>query len=370
MKRMILIPYIIVLTLLSGCSQSLLSSHREMEHLRPIQTISLDRAGDGVVMGVSSGIGPNGSAPLVMKREGSGIEAAIVSLQSFSPEDELFYAHVQYILIGDSMTQGSILPLLDWVERSPSMRMDTSLLLVRGSAADALTGAAGETTDITERLFSLEREERARGQHIYSLREVAASLLERGSALCLAVESVPSEDVIFTKSEKAAAVVPLGYAVLRDGEEAAYLTAEETMGSELLEGSVNGARAVVDGAVLEIFSDGASVAGLWDKDGSLRGIFIRCGLQAGVLEREDGADADSESLAAAFSEAAENWLAAAVARSQALGCDYLDLEGAVMKNAPRRASADGFSSVFSALPVTVLANGTLDRSYDLSEEGR
>lgn len=366
MKRFILLLYIITLTLVSGCTGGLHSSRRDMERLRPIQTISLDSAEDGVVMGVSSGIGPEGSPPLVMKCSASGIESAISRLQSYSPEDELFYAHVRYILLGESMADRSVLPLLDWVERSPAMRMDTAMILVRGSAADALTNATGETTDITERLASLEREESARGQHIYSLREIAASLLERGSALCLTVRSVPSEGVIFTESEISAAIVPEGYAVLRDGVQAEFLTADETMGSELLEGGVNGALAVIDGNVLDISSPGAEAVGLWDEDGALTGILIRCTLQGGVLEREEGGQTDMETLEKDFSAAAERWLEAAVERSQDLGCDFLDLRGALMKNRPKRAETAGFSDIFPTLPVTVLAKAEIDRSYDLS----
>ena len=365
MKRMLLLLYILLLSLLSGCGGSLFSSRRDMEHLRPIQTISFDRSGDGVVMGVSSGIGPNGYAPLVMKCASAGIEPAIARLQSYSPEDELFYAHVRFILLGESMADGSLAPLLDWVERSPSMRMDAAMILVNGSASGALTDATGETTDITERLASLEREEHAHGQHIYSLREVASSLLERGGALCLAIRSEPSDDVIYTESEAAAAVVPQGYAVLREGKPAVYLTAEESLGAELLEGSVNGALAIVDGVVLELFSDGAEVSGLWNETGELTGLLICCELEAGILERSDGASSDPEKIGDDLSSDAESWLAASVSRSQEMGCDYLDLRGSVLKNAPLRFGPDDFSAVFSDLPVTVSVHGAVNRSYDL-----
>lgn len=369
-RRLFIILYIIaLLPLISGCAGSLRSSRRDMERLRPIRTISLDRAEDGVVMGVSSGIGPEGSPPLVMKCEATGIEPAISRLQSFSPEDELFYAHVRYILFGESMADRSVLPLLDWVERSPAMRMDTAMILVRGSAADALTDATGEATDITERLASLEREELARGQHIYSLREIASSLFERGSALCLVIRSEPSDGVIFTESEASAAVIPEGYAVLRDGLPAEYLTAEETMGTELLAGGVNGALAVIDGNVLEISSPGAEASGLWDEDGALTGVLIRCRLEAGVLEREEGGEEDMDTLEKDFSDAAARWLEAAAARSQALGCDFLDLEGKLMKNRPRRGAPQGdFESLLPGLSVSVSVEAQIDRSYDLSDE--
>lgn len=369
MKRFLLILNVLSLFLTCGCSSGVLSSRRDMEHLRPIQTISLDRAGDGVELGVSSGIGPDSAAPLVMRCVSTGIEPAIDTLQAYSPEDELFYAHVRYIMIGESMAEQSILPLIDWVERSPSMRMDTMLLLVQGSAADALTGSSGENTDITEHLAALEREKYERSEHIYTLREVAAALLERGSSLCLAVRAVPSDDVILAETEPSDAVLDIGYAVLREGSDAVYLTEEETIGAELLEGGVNGGRTELDGNVLTFFSDGAEVFGLWDGDGALTGILIRCDLRAGILERRENSEDDPEKLEADFSEAAAGWLEAVIVRSQQLGSDFLDLRGMLDLKAPARARLDDWDEIFPTLRVTVSTDGKIDRSYDLTNQG-
>jgi len=367
-KRRLILLYVCTVFCLSGCRGHIFSGRMDMERLRPVQTMGLDRQGSGVVLTVSAGSGPE-EEPLVLTGFASSIESAMDRLQDWSPEDELFYAHVSYILLGSGMTDDSVLPLLDWVERSPAMRMGSAMLLVRDSAADALTGAAGEATDITERLASLEREEDARGQHIYTLREIAASFLERGCALCVTVRSVPSDGVIYTASEAAAAVLPEGCAVLREDAEPAFLTPEETLGTQLMAGPVNGALAEVEGNVLELFSPGAEAAGLWDDNGELTAIFIRCRIRAGILERKEGCTADPDALEKALQKAAEGWLCAAAARSQALGCDFLDLEAAAVKSAPRRADTGDFSSAFPELPVTALADARIDRSYDRSDRG-
>ncbi len=353
--------------LLSGCEGNMFSSHRDMEHLRPIQTIGLDRTEGGVILSVSSGIGPDGGAPLVMKTSAAGIEPAISRLQDYSPEDELFYAHVRYILIGETMADQGVMPLLDWAERSPAMRMDTVMLAVKGNAYAAVTGASGAKTDITERLASLEREELVRGLHVYTLREAASSLLERGSALCMAVEQRPSEGTVYTEEEVTDAVIPAGYAVLQNGALAAYLTEEETLGAALLEKGVTGTHIKLDGCVLELFGASASASGVWE-EGRLSGIRIDCTLQAGVLERKEGGAEDVERLQSALSAAVESALSSAVSLSQRLGCDYLDLRGAVMKTAPTGAAdADGdWETMFPSLPVTVKAAGEIQRSYDLS----
>ena len=217
MRRLLLLYVLGMCALLCGCRGQLFSGHRDMEHIRPVQTVGLDADGGTVTLSVSSGIGPDNAAPLVMKAAASGIETAAERLQDWSPEDELFYAHVRYILLGESALGDGVGRVLDWVERSPAMRMDTPLLLIRGRADEAVTGALGGATDVTERLSSLERERRSHGEAVPTLRRTAASLLERGWALCLTAALCPDEGTNFTEEENGVAIVPAGLALLRSG---------------------------------------------------------------------------------------------------------------------------------------------------------
>ncbi len=371
LKRLLIILYVsAALVLLSGCQhRNIFSSRRDMERLRPVQTIGLDLQEEGVVVSVSSGIGPENAPPLVMKCAASGIETAIERLQDYSPEDELFYAHVQYILLGETMAADTILPLLDWVERSPSMRTGTSIFIVKGNADTAITAATGEQTDITERLASLEREALVRGQHIYTLREVASSLAERSCALCLAVRAFPPDNTIYTETKQTAAIVPDGYAVLQNGAVAAYLSQNETLGAELLTGSAVGAQFTVDGNVLELFEGSAQASGQWDDDGTLTGIYVCGELKAGVRERERDGEEDLDTLQNDFRLSALRFLEDVIARSQELDCDFLNLEAAVMKNMPghKASEPEDWADIFPTLPVTVVVEGEISRNYDLSD---
>lgn len=371
MNRTIIILYTLTALLLCGCSSNIFSSRRDMERLRPIQTIGLDGGDSAVTLSVSSGIGPDGASPLVMRATGSGMEDAVERLQEYSPEDELFYAHVSYILLGESMANGGVLPLLDWVERSPSMRMDTAVFVVKGRAENAVIGAsAGEGTDVTDRLSSLERDALLCGRHIYTLREVASSLLERGSALCSAVQAAPSAGTDFTQGETLSyAVVPDGYAVLSGDSLATYLTPEESLGSELLSGYLNGTRALVEGNMLELIGGEAHVSGVWDDSGTLTGLVVTADVGAGILERQTGGEEDIEALQRALAETVQGWLEAAVAREQSLGCDFLVLENDVLRSAPcpQKEARAAWEKMFTALPVTVAAEARIDRSYDLAD---
>ena len=364
MRRGLLLLYIVTACLLlSGCRGQLFSGHRDMEHLRPVQTVGLDADGEAVTLSISSGIGPDGKPPLVMKAAASGIETAAARLQDWSPEDELFYAHVRFILLGEGMLDDGVDRVLDWVERSPAMPMDTPLLLIRGRAEEAVTGALGDSTDVTERLNSLERERRSHGDAIPTLRRTAASLLERGWALCLTAELFPDEGTNFTDEENGVAIVPAGLVLLRSGQDPVWLTQNETAGAELLLRPAAGRCVPVGDGMLELLGGGAEASGLWAGDGTLTGVYIRCDLLAGVLER-DG-EADDETMAKALEQDAAGWLAEAVEQAQTLGCDFLGLWDAVRKNAPPGAGEVAWDEIFPTLPVTVAARAEIGRGYDL-----
>lgn len=364
MRRVILLLYIVASgLLLGGCRGQLFSGHRDMEHLRPVQTVGLDADGEAVTLSVSSGIGPDGKPPLVMKATASGIETAAAKLQDWSPEDELFYAHVQFLLLGEGMLDDGVGRVLDWVERSPAMPMDTPLLLIRGRAEDAVTGALGGDTDVTERLNSLERERRSHGEDIPTLRRTAASLLERGWALCLAAELFPDEGTNFTDEENGVAIVPAGLVLLRRGGDPVWLTQNETAGAELLLRPAAGRHVPVGDGMLELLGGGAKASGLWAADGTLTGIYIRCDLLAGVLER--GGETDDAAMAEALERDAAGWLMEAVQCARARGCDFLGLEDAVRKNAPAGAETPAWDETFPTIPVTVTVRAEIGRGYDL-----
>jgi spore germination protein KC len=370
MKRGLTILYIIAaLCFLSGCSSNLYSNHRDMERLRPIQTFGLDGAENGVVVSVSSGAGPEQTPPLVMKAMADGIEDAITRLQDYSPKDELFYAHVEYILIGESISASGVDQLLDWVERSPSMRLDTAAFLVKGSASDAVTGSAGESTDITERLASLEREQLARGQHIYTLRQIAASMADRGYALCLAVQAYPAQGTVYTEEDgEKISLIPVGYGVLQEGKLASYLDQNESLGVQFLTEGAAGAQITVNDTVLEFFEGDIKTDGQWDDDGKLTGIQVTGTVRAGIVEQTEPEQQDIQVLEAALTDQVQQYIYSVITHAQTMGCDFLDLGYDVLKNAPKKSASleDDWADIFPAISVTVAVDGQIARSYDLA----
>ena len=371
MKKSIVIFFAIIgiflLIQLSGWATGGFSDQPDIERLLPVQTLGLDREGSGMVVTLSTGKELQSTSPLVMQGLASGIETALTRLQDYSPQDQLYYDHIQYIMIGESVAESDVTHLLDWAERSPFMRMDTFVLLVKGSAGDAMTGASGEMTDVTERLSSLEREASTRGQHIYTLLEIASSLADRNAALCSVVEAVSSDGAVYSAQGGSAgsAIIPAGYAVLRDGRLAAYLSQNESLGAALFTGDPRGTKITVGETAMELLESDIKVSGQWSAAGELTGILIEGQVTAGILEPESSAP-DTARLNQAFTAAVRRWVRETVARSQAIGCDFLDLQNPVLRSGRGCAGADEehWAEAFPRLPVTLELTAEVARGYD------
>lgn len=357
---------IIPLTQLTGCSQEFLSDQLDIERFLPVQTMGFDKDGDTLTVSLSTGGEQSSSSSLVMKSPAPNVESALTRLQDYSPVDELYYEHVQYIILGESLAENGIGQILDWVERSPFMRMDTSVFLVKGSAEEAIYGASGEMGGITERLSSMDREADARSQHVYTLLEIAASLSDRGSGLCSAVECVPSDGTVTSqKGSPGDAVLPAGYGVLQDGKLIAFLNAEESLGASLFRQDPTGTVITVENIALEILEGRTKIRGIFSDRGELTGLSVTANMKAGILETK-GDSPDIPALEKAFAAAIQEAVTAAIARSQSLSCDFLGLEDSVFLKTPNASQRDprSWEELFSQLPVTIYVQGEIQRGYD------
>lgn len=369
MKRLLLLLYVsLPLLFLSGCSASLAADRHDIERLLLIQTMGLDSEGGRVRISVSSGLGAEDAPALVMSTGASGIEDAIADLQGLSPENQLFYAHVQYLLLGQEAAEKELNHVIQWVDRSPTLRMDTNMLIVKGLAMDAVVDTSEKDTDVTQRLASLDRQARTTGWTIYTLRDVAAALSQGDGALCLAVETVNAENAVFTEDMQSDAILPTGYAVLGGDGLVEFLTPEQSMGAELLTSDPTGLLITVAGNTMEVLAGDAQVEGQFSADGTPEGITVKCTLRTGVLEKSRSGSLSPDALDAALSETAARWVSDAIQTAQDNACDFLGLKSAVLRSSKAREQWGGrWSEFFPTLPVTVSVEGRVDRSYDLAE---
>lgn len=369
MRRSLLLLYVCAaLPFLSGCSFSLSADRHDAERLMLIQTMGLDSEDGQVRVSVSSGLGPEDKPALVMSAWAGGIEAAIADLQDLSPENQLFYAHVQYLLLGREAARSELNNVIQWVDRSPTLRMDTNMVVVKGLAEDAVVNTSENSTDVTARLASLDRQARSAGWTIHTLREVAAATSQGDGALCLAVETVDTENAVFTEDMQSEALVPAGYAVLGPDGLVDFLTPEQSMGAELLTGDPTGLLITVKGNTMEILSGSARIEGESSPDGRPESLSVKCSLRTGVLEKSRRDSLSPEELDAALSRTVGEWVTDCIRLAQESGCDFLGLRSGALPTSKALARWGGsWGEILTDLPVSVSVEGRVDRSYDLAE---
>ncbi len=340
------------LLLLSGCRGNLYAGYRDVERLRPIQTMGLDREAGQVVMS-AAGIEPSGGAPFALCEAGSTIPQALTHLQNSFPEAEPYYAHVEYFLLGEAAAEEGILPWLEWLERHPQMRLDTSIFLVQGTAAEAVLGASGSRTGSTERLESLQRELESLGEgQAFSVRDLATALAANGGALCSAMRVADQREIV--KNEDALSLLPAGFGILKDDRLVEYIGEEEVPAVLLLLSRPQGARVELDtqsaGRVTLLLDSGHTETRR--RDGRLE---LRAELYASIVSLEQGRTPELEELSERLAEEFCHGIGQLLERSQRLDCDFFGFCG-------------GESP--AALGMDIAVSADIERSYDLRETER
>lgn len=171
-------------------------------------------------------------------------------LQYLSRSDELFFSGTGCILLGEEAAAETA-RWLELVARSDSLRLDTSLFIVRsGEAAELVTEAGGEEGDITQIMQALiSFAEKSGPARIYTCAEAARSLVENGAALVGAVRE--GEDA----SKEGGLTAELdGYAILGGGGRLmSYVDGEDALGIGLYCGEPGRAALTLDcGATAEL----------------------------------------------------------------------------------------------------------------------
>lgn len=199
MKRILSFLITIVLSLcLTGCG-SIYSNYREVEQLLVIQTMGLDALSDGVrlTLAAPSTTGNTGS-PVCLSGDGQSITSTIERIRNYSTEEDLFCSHVNHVVLGEDAARQGISQYLTYICRSPEMRIDTPLYVVREhSAEELISGVIGEGTGICEVLDAVKANADQRGDsYIFTAAQVVRELDRHNSALICALEYSVSDELV------------------------------------------------------------------------------------------------------------------------------------------------------------------------------
>ena len=414
MKRFLYLLIIMcALPALSGCS-SIYSNYREIQQLMVVQTMGIDREKGGVQVSMAAAAEASGGGPRRMSAQGSTITAAIDRAYKLSYEEEIFFSHVNHLLVGEAAAEEGLDAFLDYVSQSPTMRIDIPLYIVRGSTANQAVMEVGDSSKGISEVMQTVHESFASpsNSRVFTVADTINSLLRYGSALVCAVECVPSSESVSpgksasaqgggeqnaqqgeeqnpqqeegqnaqdkTQGETPLMAVPAGYAVIRDGKLCKFIEPEEAAAVGLLTGSLPITDITVTDrngkdASLELNQGSAEITPVWGGKGQLKGLNIQAQVSASVLETDNWQQGSSNEyinhLTAQLESAVSQRLSSLLRTSMKLKADFLGLAGQVERKSPEnyRLMSQRFSELLPGLELQITVSGQLSHTNDMKE---
>ena len=360
--------------------KGLRQNYREVEQLLVIQTMGLDAMRGGVTLSLAAaGEADRGVARLTA--DGVSISAAMDRIRGYSYEEELFCTHIGQLLLGEKAAEQGVESTLAYISRSPALRLDIPLFVVRGGRAeDAVMNVGSADRGICDVMQMIEQDVRRRGESgLTTAAQVYRDTARCGSALICALEPGPaSEKLEETGSEGGGtplSVAPMGYAVMREGRLCRYLTREQGIAVGFLKNEPGPVTVEVKDphgstAVLEVNGGSSRITPVWEK-GRLRGFSVQCEARAGILELggrgalKSGRDEDY--LTAQLEAALSRWVSETFQASKELKADFLGLAEIAERSDPRawRALDHAFVDLLPELELEITVRARLSEMKDM-----
>lgn len=384
---------------LTGCT-SVYSNFKEIEQLLVIQDMGLDKQGGGVLLSLCSASDEStGNVPKRLYGTGDSITTALEHIYNYSFEDILFCSHISHVLIGEKAAESGIDDYLSYICRSPIMRLDIPLFVVKGSTAqDAVLKVGDGSRGVVEIMDSVEMSVgRLGNSSLYTAAETVRNLDRCGSSLICAVElaeplesdsgapaggspSASEEDGFATQDEggsKLTAVV-YGYAVIRDGKLCKFLDRDEAIAVGFLTNKVGLTNVTVRDrhgslVVLEIDSGGSEVTPVWSGTGELTGLNIAVDVRASIVEVSGSSDTRSaeytDHITAQLEALISDYVSRVMLTSRELRSDFLCLAQTVERDDPSafHMLPQSFPDLLPSLELQISVSGQLTHTNDVRD---
>lgn len=340
MKRVIALTVGLCLCL-SGCvsAGTVYSNYRELEEMELILSLGFDAVREGVRLSVSGSSGEDkggeGSSQTQITRlatAGTSITTAMETIQDFATKEELFYAHTQYVLMGEDYAKTQLPMTLDYLQGTTGVRTSVPLFVVREDTAERLVTGCGERgSDITTVLNSTLLDSQRRGDgYPFSCNEVIAALNEHNAALLMALKVVPTNSVEPNAEEDAVSPLPDGYAILRDHTIVDYIPQADARGVNLIMNRPGLGGVTVndpDAGVVTVILTKCKVKlePIWGGDGSVSGISGKIKAQVYLRELEHPLEVDQDAILELVSGQLEDWVEHVLQKMSDTEADFLGI---------------------------------------------
>lgn len=311
----------------SGCS-GLSSNYREIEQMRLIHTIGFDLEKNQLLLSVSGGAHENlGVTKLSAK--GQNITDAMAQLQCFSNNEELYYAHTRFILMGEEYAKNGVTDLLDYIEHSPQLRTDSPLFVIRGDTAEnVLLNAGGEDHSIYNVLEVVISDCKKRGNsYPFTCGDVVVGLNEYGGALVCALSIKPTNSVNPEAEEEEVTPVVSGYGILKNGKLVGYISEDSAMGVNILLGKTGDERVTVNlnrsPVSLHFTKVKHKITADWGEHGTITKLHVNVELAATIEEGFKRTDGNVSGYEQALAAEVEGWIQQVLGQMSNTRTDFL-----------------------------------------------
>lgn len=359
--------------LLSGCGNGRFTAAggQDVETLLLVRTVGVDMEGDGIVLTVCSGVGLDGSAPIVLREEGESISHVLSSLRYNAAGREPFFTHTQHVILGEETAKEALPVSMDWILRSMEIRLDADLYVLRdGKAGELISDAMGESTAVSDELTLMKNNPAAAEiGMICSCGETAARLSEGGSALVCALSVENTDDSADGAGEKMP--VPEGYAILSREGLLGYTERDCGLAVGLLENRVEDSVLSAGDASLTVLDGGSRYIPAFDGNGALSSLTVSLHIRCSLMETTEPDSVSDPAYRRKLEESAEKTLREEteqlLRQSQEMETDFLDLRGKCSRAAPRafRKMPVSWEEAFPTLPIQTEVRVELVRTYNL-----
>ena len=379
MRRLLVLLICAAELLLFAEGSGLRSNSREVEQLLVVQTMGLDDFPAGVTLTLAGSADEDKGVPR-LTADGISITAAMDRIRGYSYEEELFTPHIGRLLLGEKAAEKGIESALAYISRSPDLRLDMPLFVVRdGRAEDAMLTVGTGKRGICDVMRIVEQDARRRGESgLTTATQVLRDTARCGSALICALDLGRASETLDDAGEgepEGRSLAPMGYAVIREGRLCRYLTREEAIAVGFLRGEAGLSTMEVrdrygSNAVLELNGGSCNIRPLWEA-GTLRGFQIDCDARASLLEL-GGRGAlkgtqDTDYLVAQLEKQLAEYLSSALQASKELKADFLCLGEIGERDNPAafRALGQEFVDLLPELELEITVSARLNQMNDM-----
>lgn len=366
----------LISALFAGCSGvSVLSSASEPDNLELVRTIGVDIDRGMVKITVCSASGMNSGAEL-FTGTAETFSKAINNIRRLPQGREAEFSHTEHVVISEEAAMEGIDEILDYVERSDTMRIDTDIFICRSvTAAELITAATGERSSASDALtFIQENVDMLGTGHVFSCRDIASSLALTDCALIQTVETAPLDEHGEGEPEKS--IVPAGFALLHGDRLAGYLSESQSKGAMLIMNKLQSEELVLhygDSPITVIISESKTKLTPDYLSGALSSLSVKTSVSADITsvsgEVKITDEAVRRELQQLLAEDIYKNVSEAVELSQALGADFMGLGHKIEIISPLKyeENVENFSECLKDLSFDITASAKISRTFDITD---